>query len=97
MNPLVRVTLLALCVCPSASAVAATSIPPTDQAKWERAKLQHEKLRALLATHSALLATEQYQIHRLQEKYHGIDFTTVYQRSDLTTIVRINRARQRLD
>jgi hypothetical protein len=67
------------------------------QAKWERAKLQHEKLRALIAANSALETTKQHQLQHLQEKYRGVDFTTIYHLSDLTTMAGINRARQRLD
>jgi hypothetical protein len=79
------------------SIYAATTTQPTDQAKFERAKLQHEKLRALIATNLALETTKQHQVQHLQEKYDGIDFTTIYHPSDLTTMTGINRARQRLD
>jgi hypothetical protein len=94
---LARVTFLVLCACSSASSVEATKIQPTDQAKWERAKLQHEKLRTLIAANSALETTKQHQLQHLQEKYRGVDFTTIFHLSDLTTIAGINRARQRLD
>ncbi|MGC2030883.1 MAG: hypothetical protein WA642_12755 [Steroidobacteraceae bacterium] len=79
------------------SIYAATTTPPTDQAKFERAKLQHERLRALIATHLDLETTKQHQLQHLQEKYLGIDFTTIYNPSDLTSMTGINRARQRLD
>ncbi|MGC2030955.1 MAG: hypothetical protein WA642_13130, partial [Steroidobacteraceae bacterium] len=46
---------------------------------------------------SALETTKQHQLHHLQEKYRGVDFTTIYHVSDLTTMAGINRARQRLD
>jgi hypothetical protein len=94
---LARVTFLVLCTCSSASSVEAANTQPTDQAKWERAKLQHEKLRALIAANSALETTKQHQLQHLQEKYRGVDFTTIYHVSDLTTMAGINRARQRLD
>jgi hypothetical protein len=97
MMPLARVAFLVLCACASANGVEATNIPPTDQANWERAKLQHEKLRALIAAHLALETTKQHELQRLDEKYRGVDFTTVYRPSDLTAMSGINRARQRLD
>jgi hypothetical protein len=97
MVPLARVTFLVLCACSSASSVAATNTQPTDQAKREGAKLQHEKLRALIAANSSLQTTKQHQLQHLREKYRGVDFTTIYHPSDLTTKAGINRARERLD
>lgn len=79
------------------SIYAATTTQPTAHAKFERAKLQREKLRALIATNSALETTKLHQLKHLQEKYRGIDFTTIYHPSDLTSMTGINRTRQRLD
>jgi hypothetical protein len=97
MNPLAGITFLVLCVSSSASSVASTNIQPTDQTNWERAKLQHDKLRALIAANWVLETTKQHQLQHLQEKYRGVDFTTIYHLSDLTTMAGIQRARQRLD